>query len=100
MKSPLERLRGVARSLKRELAFYRLVLKDPRTPRSSKVLLGAALAYAVMPFDLIPDWIPVLGYADDVIIVPLLIVAAMRRVPKEAVEDCRAAADRDLSRRE
>jgi len=83
------RLRELGRRAKQEVAFYRLVLADPRTPRQSRWLLGLAVAYLLMPFDLIPDFIPVLGQLDDVLIVPGLIILAMRKVPREVIEDCR-----------
>ncbi|MBN1554448.1 MAG: DUF1232 domain-containing protein [Phycisphaerae bacterium] len=87
-------MRVVARSLKREVRVYRLVLKDPRTPRPAKVLLGLAVGYVLLPFDLIPDFIPVLGHLDDVIIVPALVLLAMKLIPKEVVCDCRRKAEK------
>ena len=84
------RLKAVGRSLKREIQVYRLVLKDHRTPRFAKILLGLAIGYAVLPFDIIPDFIPVIGHLDDLIIVAALIIAALKMIPKEVVEDCRA----------
>lgn len=90
----LARLKSVSQSLKRELNVYRLVLKDGRTPRLAKLLLGLAIGYLLLPFDLIPDFIPVLGQLDDVIIVPTLALLALRMIPKEVIEDCRAKADR------
>ncbi len=62
---------------KQELAIYRNILTDPRCPLIKKILLGAALGYLAMPFDIIPDFIPVLGQIDDIIIVPLLIFLAL-----------------------
>ncbi|HEX9867415.1 MAG TPA: DUF1232 domain-containing protein [Candidatus Tectomicrobia bacterium] len=88
----LETLKSAARSVTRELKVYRLVLKDGRTPRLAKVLLGLALGYAALPFDLIPDFIPVIGHLDDVIIVPALIIMALKLIPKGVVEDCRSRA--------
>jgi uncharacterized membrane protein YkvA (DUF1232 family) len=87
-----ERLKQVAREFKRELAVYRLVLADARTPRLAKILLGMALGYLLLPFDLIPDFIPVLGQLDDVLIVPGLVLLALRMIPKEVVAECRAKA--------
>lgn len=85
-------LAEAARLLKRELKTYQLLARDPRTPRSSRWLLGAAIGYALMPFDLIPDFIPVIGHLDDALIVPGLVVLALKRVPRELVEECRERA--------
>lgn len=85
------KLRAARDLLKREIAFVRAVWKHPDTPRTSKWLLGAALGYAAMPFDLIPDFIPIIGHLDDAIIVPGLIWLALRKVPKALLEECRAS---------
>jgi len=87
------RLKAVGRNLKREIQVYRLVLKDHRTPRLAKILLGFAVGYAILPFDIISDFIPVIGQLDDLIIVPALIIVALKLIPKEVVEECRARAD-------
>ena len=84
------RLKTVGKNIFREIQVYRLVLKDHRTPRLAKILLGLAIGYAVLPFDIIPDFIPVIGHLDDLIVVPALIVAALKIIPNEVVEDCRA----------
>lgn len=76
--------------LRRELDVYRRVLADPRTPRIAKLLLGAAIAYLLSPIDLIPDFIPVIGHLDDVLIVPLLFWLALRFIPRQVIEDARA----------
>ncbi len=78
-------MKKIARSVRKRLLFYRNVLADPRTPRVSRWLLGAAVAYLLMPFDLVPDWIPLLGQLDDVIVVPLLVFLALRFVPEEVL---------------
>jgi uncharacterized membrane protein YkvA (DUF1232 family) len=87
-----ERAGRIARRVARELNFYRLVAKHPRTPRASRLLLGAAIAYAVSPIDLIPDFIPVLGYLDDLVVLPLLIGCAIRLIPADVLAECRAQA--------
>lgn len=84
-----ERLSAITRQFKRELAVYRLVLADERTPRVAKILLGAAVGYLLLPFDLIPDFIPVIGQLDDLLIVPGLVLLALRLIPAEVVSDCR-----------
>ena len=76
-------------ALREEIGFCRRVLADERTPRPAKWLLGAALAYAACPIDLIPDWIPVLGHLDDVVIVPLLVFLGLRLVPRQVLREAR-----------
>ena len=88
----LETLKAAARRIRREFKVYRLVLQDKRTPKLAKVLLGLALGYAALPFDLIPDFLPVIGHLDDLVIVPALIILALKLIPTEVVEDCRARA--------
>lgn len=75
--------------IRREIRVYRLVLQDKRTPRLAKWLLGAAIGYALSPIDLIPDFIPIVGHLDDVLIVPALFALAVRLVPKEIIAECR-----------
>jgi uncharacterized membrane protein YkvA (DUF1232 family) len=82
-------LKTAAARVKRELVVYRLVLKHERTPRLARVLLAAAVGYLLMPFDLIPDWIPVVGHLDDALIVPGLAFLALRMVPRDVVAECR-----------
>jgi len=74
---------------KSELQLYRSILADPRTPRLSRILLGAAVAYAVTPVDIIPDIIPVIGHLDDVIIVPALVYFALKTIPRTLLEEHR-----------
>jgi len=85
------RLRVVGSRLKQEVRLYQLVLRDPRTPRLSKALLWLAVGYTLLPFDLLPDFIPVVGHLDDLVVVPALVLLAMRLVPREVFEDARAA---------
>lgn len=68
-------------------------MKDRRTPRLAKVLLGLAVGYALSPVDLIPDFVPVLGYLDDIVLVPALVLLALKMVPRQVIEDCRLKAN-------
>jgi len=70
------------------------LLKDNRTPKLAGYLLGLAVCYILVPFDVIPDFIPVLGQLDDIVIVTILVILAMKMVPKEVIEDCRIKANR------
>lgn len=94
-----ERLRQLGRSLKRELRVYRLVLADRRTPLLAKGLLGLAVGYALLPVDLIPDFLPIIGHLDDAVIVPALVWGALRLIPREVVEECRQKASEEAGER-
>jgi len=83
-------LRQIADRLKVELGYYRCLIAHPETPRLARFLLGAAVAYFLAPIDLIPDFVPILGQADDLLIVPGLIWLALRLVPAEVSSSCRA----------
>lgn len=85
----MNKLKNLLLRFKRELQLYRNILADPRTPRLTKWLLGSAVAYAVTPIDLIPDFIPVIGHLDDAIILPLLVYFALRAIPKPLLEEHR-----------
>ncbi len=87
-----ERLKAAAASCRQEIRVYQLVRRHPRTPGISKLLIGAAVAYALSPIDLIPDFIPVIGHMDDVVIVPLLILVAVKFIPADVIAECRAKA--------
>jgi uncharacterized membrane protein YkvA (DUF1232 family) len=87
----LQRIRCIAKSLKRELHVYRSVAAHPRTPRLAKWCLGAAIAYALLPFDLIPDFIPIIGHVDDLIVIPTLVAIALWQVPSDVLSECRRA---------
>ena len=86
-----EKLKSIGNMLKTELKVYRLVMKDSRTPFAAKVLLGAAIGYALSPIDIIPDFIPIIGHLDDVIIVPGLVFMALKLIPRGLVEEHRIA---------
>lgn len=88
-----DKLKKTGHEIKREINVYRRVLKDTRTPKIAKILLGLAIGYLLLPFDIIPDFIPVIGHLDDLIIVPALVIIALKMIPKEVVEDCRIKTD-------
>lgn len=85
-------LRDWARRLKREVGALWLAARDPRVPLAAKVAAAAVAAYALSPIDLIPDFIPVLGYLDDLVLVPLGILLAVRLVPPALMAEFRAEA--------
>jgi len=87
------RARQWARRVKRDTYALFLAVQDPRTPWYAKVFAACIVAYAFSPIDLIPDFIPVLGYLDDVIIVPLGIMLALKMIPAAVMAECRAQAD-------
>lgn len=91
MRHWLIKLKSIAGTVKKELAVYRLVSKHPQTPILAKILLALAIGYLLLPFDLIPDFIPVLGQLDDLVIIPLLIYLALLVTPKSVVSNCREA---------
>ena len=88
----LDQLKFRARALKREVFAIYLAARDPRTPWYAKGLVFLIVAYALSPIDLIPDFIPVLGYLDDLIIIPGGIWLAIRMVPPEVLKEAREAA--------
>ena len=83
------KLRLIALQIKQEIKLYQSLLKDNRTPVWTKWLLAAAVGYLLSPIDLIPDWIPIIGHIDDLIIVPLLIMIALKGIPNELIEEYR-----------
>lgn len=84
--------RRLWRRLRREVAAYRLALADPRTPRAAKWLLRFTLVYLLSPLDLIPDAIPIVGFLDDAVLLPGLLLLARRLIPAEVLADCHARA--------
>jgi uncharacterized membrane protein YkvA (DUF1232 family) len=83
------RLLKITGEFKRQLTTYNAAIRHPRTPRVARWLLVAAIAYAASPIDLIPDFIPVLGHLDDVIIIPALVALAVRLIPQDVLAECR-----------
>ena len=88
----MQRLKNWAASLKREVTALWFACRDPRTPWYAKALTMLIVAYALSPIDLIPDFIPVLGYLDELILLPVGIYLVMKLVPAEALADARAKA--------
>ena len=89
----LARLREWAKAITRDVHALYLAARDPRVPWHAKLLAGCVAAYALSPIDLIPDFIPVLGYLDDLIIVPLGIVLVVWLVPPAVMAEHRATAE-------
>jgi len=85
----IEKLKSRARVLKNETIAVYIAAKDPRTPWYAKAIAICTVAYALSPIDLIPDFIPILGYLDDIILVPAGITLAIRLIPAEALEEAR-----------
>ena len=90
----LSSIKAWARSIKRDVVALGIAARDARVPWYAKVAAGAVAAYALSPIDLIPDFIPVLGYLDDVIIVPLGILLAIRLIPAPLMDEFRQEAIR------
>jgi uncharacterized membrane protein YkvA (DUF1232 family) len=88
-----------SRKLRSEIYALYLTSKHPRTPWYAKVLAALIIGYALSPIDLIPDFIPVVGYLDDLILVPLGIALLIKIIPGDILEECRAKAEANLSRR-
>jgi uncharacterized membrane protein YkvA (DUF1232 family) len=89
----LSRIRIWARNLRRDSHAIYLASRDPRVPWYAKALAVAVAAYALSPIDIIPDFIPVVGYLDDLVIVPLGIWLVVSLIPDEVMAECRAKAD-------
>lgn len=89
----IESWKRAARRLKRELRALHLAIRDPRVPWYARALGAIVVAYAFSPIDLIPDFIPVLGYLDDLVLVPAGIALTMWLIPPEVMADCRLRAE-------
>ena len=86
-------LKERAKQLKTDIPTVYLAIKSEETPWIAKFFGGLAIIYALSPIDLIPDFIPILGFLDDLIILPLLITLAIKFIPKAVMEKCRAKSD-------
>jgi uncharacterized membrane protein YkvA (DUF1232 family) len=92
----LERWKQRARTVKREVYTLYLAYRDPRTPWYGKAFAALVVAYAFSPIDLIPDFIPVLGYLDDLVLIPLGVVIAIRLIPPQVMAESREKAEEVL----
>ncbi|WNS81519.1 YkvA family protein [Domibacillus sp. DTU_2020_1001157_1_SI_ALB_TIR_016] len=90
----MNRLKKWARQLKRQLFMLYFACRDPRVPWYAKLFTACVVAYAFSPIDLIPDFIPVLGYIDDILLVPLGIFFALKMIPKPVAADCEERAQK------
>ena len=88
----VETWRGRLRALKRDAYALVLACRDRRTPWYARLTAGVVVAYTFSPIDLIPDFIPILGYLDDLILVPLGIALALKMIPEPVMAECRARA--------
>jgi uncharacterized membrane protein YkvA (DUF1232 family) len=84
-----EKLKKIAAQLKAEFEFYRRLQKHPQTPVLAKALLWLAIGYLLMPFDLIPDFLPVIGQLDELVIIPLLLYFALKLTPPDVIAACK-----------
>jgi uncharacterized membrane protein YkvA (DUF1232 family) len=94
MAEPLDSWRRRARDLKREVHALYFACRDPRVPWYAKVLAAGIVAYAFSPIDLIPDFIPVLGYLDDLVLIPIGVMAVRAMIPAAVLSECRERASR------
>lgn len=98
MLNGLKQLRLLARRLKNEIMTLYLAARDPRTPWYAKAVIACVVAYALSPIDLIPDFIPVLGYVDDLLLLPLGIYLALKLIPPAVLVDARQQAAETLEK--
>jgi uncharacterized membrane protein YkvA (DUF1232 family) len=96
----LEQLKRWAAALKTQVVTLWFCRSDPRMPLSAKLMAAAVVAYAFSPIDLIPDFIPVIGYLDDLILVPLGVYFTLRLIPPAVLADARREAEAWLSQRQ
>ncbi|MBD0380978.1 YkvA family protein [Paenibacillus sedimenti] len=87
------KLKAWAKNLKRQVFVLYFAYKDARTPWCAKLFSIFVVAYAFSPIDLIPDFIPVLGYLDDLILIPLGVMLTLKMMPKAVIEESRAKAE-------
>ncbi|MEJ2208771.1 MAG: DUF1232 domain-containing protein [Anaerolineae bacterium] len=96
--SALDAWKRRVRHLKSETYALYLAYRDPRVPWYAKAFAALVVAYAFSPIDLIPDFVPLLGYLDDLLLVPLGIALSIKMIPAEVLDECRERARADLDR--
>ena len=89
----MEKIKAWAKNLKRQIFILYFAYRDERVPWYVKLFTACIVAYAFSPIDLIPDFIPILGYLDDVIILPLGIMFALKMISKDVISDCELKAN-------
>ena len=99
MTEPVESLRRWAGRLKAELYALHLAYRDPRVPLYARVFAACVVGYAFSPIDLIPDPIPLFGYLDDLVLIPLGVVLALRMIPEHVLAECREEARQPIKER-
>lgn len=82
-------LKERAKRLKKDIPALFLALSHPKTPTAAKILAALTVGYALSPVDLVPDFIPVLGYLDDVLLLPAMVTLTIRLIPQDILEECR-----------
>lgn len=88
-----EKIKANAKKIKKELKVIYLAYKRPDVPWYAKLVAILVVGYALSPVDLIPDFVPVLGYLDDIILIPLGITLVIKLIPKNIIDECRMQAD-------
>jgi uncharacterized membrane protein YkvA (DUF1232 family) len=96
LKTTIDTWKQTANKLKAETQALYLAYKHPDTPWYAKVFAGMVVAYAFSPIDLVPDFIPVLGYVDDLILVPMGVAFAFKMIPATVMDECRTRAKNDM----
>jgi uncharacterized membrane protein YkvA (DUF1232 family) len=89
----IEKIKAWAKQLKRKVFILYFAYKDSRTPWYAKIFATCVVAYAFSPIDLIPDFIPLLGYLDDIILIPIGVVIALKMIPATVIQDCTIKAE-------
>ena len=92
----MENWRKLARGLKADTYALYLACKHPSTPWAARVVGACVVAYALSPVDLIPDWIPGIGYVDDLVLLPIGVAIVVRMIPAEVMAECRREAKRRI----